>query len=189
MKKITIFSFLLSTAAISLNGLTLSGSAATGVTNLVGGNSTFVIVDTAGDGLDFGITNVGANLVAGASFGDDYIAAYNSVAVSFGTTVPGNAIFNLGTGGTAAGQQFYVVAFGTQSGDNITVTASDTFGVLAGSNWQLDANNSGTYSYGVELVAFPTVNGAEFTVVPEPSTYAALAGLLALGYVMVRRRS
>src|SRR5690606_37702183 len=29
---------------------------------------------------------------------------------------------------------------------------------------------------------------AEFTVVPEPSTYAAFDGLLVLGYVVVRRR-
>lgn len=171
-------------------GIQLSGTAAASVTNLVAGNSSFVIVDTAGDGLDFNINSVGATLASDTSFGDDYIAAYNSVVGVFAVDLPGGANFSLGVGGTAAGQQFYIVAFGTQSGDNITVAANDTFGVLAGSNWQLDSNNSGTFTYNTELEQFPTVNGAQFTVspVPEPSAYALLSGVLALGWVMVRRR-
>jgi len=56
-----------------------------------------------------------------------------------------------------------------------------------------------TLALGSESVGFNTTNkwdtayagtltASSFTLVPEPSTYAALSGLLALGYVMVRRR-
>jgi hypothetical protein len=193
MKKITILSILLSAAAVNLHGLQLSGTAATTVANLVPGNSSFVIVDTTGgDTLNSSAFTVGLTLTAGTSFGDYYVAAYNNVAGGFGVSVAGNALFNLGDGTTAGGDTFYVVAFGTNSGDGITLSGGDTYGILAGGNWQLDGNNSGIFSYGAgptDLNQFGTANGAEFSVVPEPSTYAALAGLLALGYVMVRRRS
>ena len=191
MKKIAIISLLLSSAAVSLHGLQLSGTAATATTNLAEGNSSFVIVDTTGgDTLNAGAFTDGLTLTAGTSFGggDYYIASYNSVVGGFGTSVPGNANFNLGDGATAASDTYYVVAFGTNSGDGITLANGNTFGILAGGDWQLSANNSSISQYGTNMVQFGNVDGAQFSVVPEPSTFAALAGICALGAVMVRRR-
>lgn len=181
---------LLAAAALNLNAISLSGTAATTVTNLAEGQSSFVIVDTTGgDTLTASDFTAGLTLTSGSSFGDYYVAAHNAVAGGFGVSVAGNAVFGTGTGGTAAGNQFYVVAFGTNVGDAITLAAGNTFGLLAGSDWQLDANNSGTFSYGAELEQFGTINGAANTVVPEPSAFAMLSGMLALGWVAIRRRS
>jgi len=191
MKKTVITSILLSALAVNLHALNITGTAATSVTNLVAGNSTFVIVDTSGaDTLTSSAFTSGLTLTSGGSFGNYYVASYNAVVGGFGTTIPGNANFNLGDGSTSAGDTFYIVAFGTKSGDGITLSGGDTFGILAGSDWVLNANNSATEIYGSDLQQFSTANGAEFSiaVVPEPSTFAALTGLCALGAVMVRRR-
>lgn len=185
-----LFSLLLSVAAINLNALQLSGTASTNTTNLAIGNSSFVIVDTTGGqtltSADF---TAGLTLTAGSSFGNFYVASYNGVAGGFGVSVAGNANFNLGDGATAASDYFYVVAFGTQSGNGITLTGGDTFGMLSAANWQLPVSNAALVSYGAELTQFPTVNGADFSVVPEPSSFALLTGVLALGWVAKRRRS
>lgn len=58
--------------------------------------------------------------------------------------------------------------------------SSATVSFLAASGTQLTiTNNGGQGGSGI---------GIRLSAVPEPSTYAALSGLLALGYVMVRRR-
>ena len=49
-----------------------------------------------------------------------------------------------------------------------------------------DTTNGGAYIHRIDNV---TLNGEVVAVVPEPGTYALMGGLLALGYVMVRRRS
>ena len=80
----------------------------------------------------------------------------------------------------------------------------------ANGNWvnSVDLNSGGTKnfisgaydasyglgSYGIDLAsntAWAVVNqtGGDFAVIPEPSTYAAIAGVLALGVVALRRRS
>jgi len=66
-------------------------------------------------------------------------------------------------------------------------------------SWGVVTTSYATQALGSEAVGFATTNkwnsvyagtltSSSFTLVPEPSTYAALSGLLALGYVMVRRR-
>ena len=186
MKYLLSLSLLL--VASSSYGILLSGSAATAVTNLSTGDSSFVIVDTDGDGLDFSATSVGTSFAVGSSIGDDYIVAFNPVTTVFGTTLPGEANFNLGDGSTASGDSFYIIAFSTQSTNSFTVSSGDKYGILSHANWVLPSNNSGTFSYGSDFNQFSNVDGAAFTVVPEPSTYAMFAGALALGYVMIRRR-
>ena len=189
MKKITLLAFALPALVANLYGWELSGTAATSASNIIAGNSSFVIVDTTGgDTLTSSAFTVGLTLSAGTSFGDYYVASYNSVVSTFGTTVSGNATFSLGDGGVEANDTYYVVAFGTQSGDGITLTNGDTFGILSGADWQLDANDASSFDYGTDMQQFTTFNGAQFTVVPEPSAFAAIAGVMALGFVMVRRR-
>ncbi|MGJ8638867.1 MAG: PEP-CTERM sorting domain-containing protein [Opitutaceae bacterium] len=192
MKKITTISLLLAGSVVSSYGVTLSGTAAINATNFAAGNSSFVIVDTAGDGLDFSTTSVGAVLSAGAFFGNDYIASYNDVVSAFGAiTINGAGIIDIESvsNNVDAGDTFFIVAFGSQSGDNITVQAGDTFDILAGGNWQLPSANGATLDYNAGIAQIDGANGSAFTVVPEPSSYAALAGVLALGCVVARRRS
>ena len=190
MKVSFLFLFTLSTFSVNLFGYSLSGTVATSVTNLLAGDSSFVIVDTTGgDTLDSNFFTAGTTLTAGTSVGNYYIAAQNAVAGTFGVTVPGNATFTLGDGSTTGGDYFYVVAFGTNTGDSVTLSVGNTFGILAGSNWNLGSNNSAVESYGAQFQQFSNVDGAQFSVVPEPSAFAALAGILALSCVMLRRRA
>jgi hypothetical protein len=75
---------------------------------------------------------------------------------------------NVGTSGAATGEIFYF-----PGNDNV------------GGNPTADIQGS----HG--LASYFTLNGngeITFTVVPEPSTYAALIGIAALGYALLRRR-
>ena len=73
------------------------------------------------------------------------------------------------------------------------LATATSFGVISNSTFT-------TLALGAEAISFSgtthvwdtsragTLTGSDFTLVPEPSTYAALAGLCALSFVMVRRR-
>lgn len=192
MKKISLLSLLLAAATVNLHGITLSGTAATTASNISANDSSFVIVDTTGGNTLTSASFVdGLTLTEGSVFGNYYIARYNNVAGGFGgANISGAANFNLGDGSTEDGDTFYVVAFNGLSNDGITLSSGDEFGILSGANWQLPANNAGEFSYGPDFTQFNAFDGAQFTVstVPESSAYALLSGVLALSWVMVRRR-
>lgn len=86
-------------------------------------------------------------------------------------------------GGTGAGYSSTVVnasTNGSATAENIKTISvvSDEFGVIALDVSLAAANNSG----------FGYLGGIQISSVPEPSTYAAIAGLCALGSIMIRRR-
>jgi len=76
-----------------------------------------------------------------------------------------------GINGTEGGDFATVVLSGLAYSDDVFSLSSDMWTAIVGSK---------TYS-------FSQITG-DLTVVPEPETFALLGGLLALGYVMVRRR-
>lgn len=57
-------------------------------------------------------------------------------------------------------------------------------------DFTLPSNDAGVFTFGSEQSQLNGLDGNQFSVVavPEPSTYATLAGLFALSWVMVRRR-
>ena len=139
---------------------------------------------------------------------DDSTAISLAASVTFGTVTGDTSTFTsfadytsnftlLGTGAVAAGAPNNVtasIAGGTLAeGVDLWMLVDDSngkegafflgstpgLGVLVGSPSVAVAGAGGTWS--------ATGSNVQLAV-PEPSTYAALSGLLALGYVMVRRR-
>jgi hypothetical protein len=115
--------------------------------------------------------------------------------VSFGNAEVGNVFGQLGklkggssdNSGNATTFNGQLISFVVTDGD------SGAFGIVSGSD--VFPANAGGVGDTVNVSATALSNFDGFTavtggyqIVPEPSTYAALSGLLALGYVMVRRR-
>ncbi len=81
--------------------------------------------------------------------------------------------------------------------DNATTTGANISSFEDGVNYVtfagLKAKGDGTITLNLAGGATDTtkwmVSGLEMTAIPEPSAYAALAGFLALGWVMLRRRA
>ncbi|MGC6425085.1 MAG: PEP-CTERM sorting domain-containing protein [Lentimonas sp.] len=189
MKKLNLTIISLVALTASASALTLSGTASTSV-SVANGNSSFLIVDTDDNGLSFDANSAGVTFSEGSFLGssDDLVVAYNPIAGFFGSSVPGNANFTLDDNGINAGDDFFIVFFGGSiSGGTVTTTGGDTFGILDGSDWEVGSNNAATLSFGSDYQQFTSAS-ADSTIVPEPSSYAALAGLLALAWVSVRRR-
>ncbi|WP_169305365.1 PEP-CTERM sorting domain-containing protein [Coraliomargarita akajimensis] len=97
---------------------------------------------------------------------------------------------NIGGGGGAAGSANWRTVSNASSlnqWETVTLTVTvdsslgdGTYGGLMLTNNRATAGNAGIPSHYIDNISF--------TVVPEPGTYALMAGALALGAVMVRRR-
>jgi hypothetical protein len=104
--------------------------------------------------------------------------------------------------GFTGGSQLAIVWMTGLTTANTSTAASQSYGILSDVSW-ITPNDGGTSST-YQLIS--TTNNdfftdtaetlnvsdfasrASFNVVPEPATYAAIAGMLAIGAVMVRRR-
>lgn len=97
------------------------------------------------------------------------------------------AIFYTGAGGTGSIVSTQTWADGGADGDTGDIGQADAYFGYSGSNFLsiiLDVQrdgNSGNGGTGLDDLGFGVA-------VPEPSTYALLAGFIALGGVMLRRR-
>jgi hypothetical protein len=187
----TLITSLIASALLvsAASAVTFAGFAATGAT-IAGGSSSFLVSD-GGDGFDFDATIAGLTFASGSTVGgtNDTVFAYNA-AQAFGPTVvvSGNANFSNTTAGLGAGSAFALVLFDGASGASVTTVGGQAFGFHTDVSWTIDANDAGTFGFPANLATLTGV-GSTGTVVPEPSSYALLGGLLALGCVMLRRRA
>ena len=193
MKKTSLFTLLLILFAVNSHALTLSGSAAINLTNFTDGNSAYLIVDTSGgDTLTSADFTDGLTLSTGITFGTNFYVAgegvigsvFSGPELAFGLSLP------LGIGGVASADKYYIVGFSDYSSASVTLAGGDTFGLATAADWTLPLNDGGVFTFGTEQTQLNGLDGNQFSVVavPEPSTYATLAGLFALSWVMVRRR-
>jgi hypothetical protein len=195
MKKIHITLIAAALIANAASAITFSGFAATDLkgadtNNLANGSATFLIAD-GGDGFDFDATAAGLTFAVGSTVGatNDFVFAYNAAQDFTSVSVAsGNAAFSNADAGSSASFGFALMFFDGVGGVSVTTAGGEQYGFYSEANWQIPANDAGTFSFGTDFTTISALTGTNGSVVPEPSTYAALAGLLALGYVMVRRR-
>jgi hypothetical protein len=144
---------------------------------------------TAGGGtFNSNVGDFGIDGVSGAN--DEIDGTVESITITFSENIEFNFIDLGGVGSEAADGASLTVAgstislFSGVSGFNGTTdiyTAPSPITVLTGSDSIVLTGTSATSIFDME--------GINITVVPEPGTYALLAGICALGYVMTRRRS
>jgi hypothetical protein len=186
-----ILSALTSVAVLSSAQATVSltGTALLNAPGLSAGQEYALLVDKAGDG--FGaLSSVGAGLsIAGsATYGSNYELISSGSASLLGGTFSVLTLNATGinlTAGVDANDSFGVLVFGTSTG---TTTAADSFSIWTAANWLLP-NDGSTITAPADFDQISTAAPFSGTVVPEPSSFALLAGCFGLAWVMVRRRS
>ena len=161
----------------------LQDSAGIGIYYAVGTNT------AAGYASSFG-TSTSVSASAFSALGDltwSEIGQTSNYSVEFWTNVGWSG--SAGTSVAASGGETILIALttgltvgSTSDGDNVGLLASNV--VVGG----LGQTNLGTDQFDV-IVGSSTNGLTMITTVPEPSAYAAIAGLLALGCLMFRRRA
>lgn len=200
------FSGVIAGWAVNHTGGTLTSSS-NRTLGAVDADTSGTIWNLNGGSLDFGTANINRGTV-GSNYA--YVLNVNSGSIvagslqnTAGTTVNlnggtitlsatwsmANGIFNMTSGSVSAAALATNgdsrINFFTGSTATLTVTGlglSDYETLWTQTRLRFDGGNAGSFADHF------VVNGSTLTVVPEPSTYAALLGLLALGFVAWRRR-
>lgn len=207
MKKLIAALTVAISATVSQAAVSFTGVAGLNVPGIAIGDVGVFLIDTADSGatgFDLWASNpmlnsiaANANLFSAATYGGvdaGYVFMGNKTAAAAGSNVTlAGGISNIPlANGVNQGDRFAVITF-----DNSTTVAiaGDTFKVWTDPTWVIPADGS-TLSFqanvttGVKqlgLSAVPTATGT-VQAVPEPSSFAAIAGLMAVGFASVRRR-
>jgi hypothetical protein len=167
-------------ASVTISGTSLLNSA-------ISGSSIGVYVASDSGSFTESLMNdlvSGISLTQGTAIGNYTILGTGNVGAAgpFGALVAG-VTFDLG-GNVAAGNEIGVLVFDTSTTSTI---GGDAYGIYTDA-WFVaaDGSNLPLTSTGAP---FQGAAVGSSTVVPEPSSYALLGGLLALGCVMLRRRA
>ncbi len=157
--------------------------------------SIWFIADTNKDGINTSPTESQTfqSLVAGTNIGDDYLLHVNTVNGSLLNT-PANigrfqGIITVNDnaeapGGLLKNANIWVVLWNGE-GATFDPQAGDTFGALNLGVQLPPTTGSGNAFWAIQS----NIVANQYTVVPEPSTYAALAGVGLVGFALWRRRA
>lgn len=140
----------------------------------------------------------GANLSSPATYGDGgYVLMGTKTAAAAGAniTLPGGIAGIPLSNGVGQGDRFAIVTFDSST---TVAIAGDTFKIWTDPTWIIPADGStlgfqGSVTTGIKQLgasATPVATGSVISAapVPEPSSFAALAGLIAVGFAATRRR-
>lgn len=191
MKSINYSLLLLFLSSIqTFASVTISGQALRNATDLSAGQVGVFLVDSSNLGfsnIEFTLS-VGSSLTDPINFGGMSVIGSRTAESSFGSTFLDTAFTFELIDGITQGDQFAFVVFETSS---LEVILGDTVRLWRSADWIvpsdgsfISANASPTSGQYQQLSGDPNFS---FTVVPEPSTYAAIVGLLALAIVGYRR--
>ena len=183
MKIKSLFAGLLLSAVAANASVTISGTSLFNAE--INGYSTGVYV--VSDSASF-TESLMEDLVAGISFtqytaiGDYTVigtAPINLAGTSGSSALTAGITFNLG-GNIATGNEIGILAFNTSTTSTV---AGDAYKLFT-NDWLVQADSAN-----LSLTGGGPFTGASVLTVPEPSAYPMLAGLIALGCVMLRRRA
>jgi hypothetical protein len=192
MKKLIV---LLIAGAISASAsfgasFSLNGSAVFNPASLSGYDTgdTSVWVVNGGGGGAFDVAGL-QSLNSALSLSTGSIGGYE---IAGSNTVTGGGSFRI-VGGIGAinvsasvGDAFGLLVFNSSTASTV---GGDGYTIYTDASWVLPAAGASITFGGSAQPAQITSGGTASTVVPEPSSYALLGGLLALGCVMLRRRA
>lgn len=175
---------LASYGSIAFSGTALNNAAGVSIDDYA-----VLLFDTSGSGFDsaaLSSIDAGASLSSSATYGAGFEVASVSAATDFfgfATILEFDFSYSLGT--ISNGDSFGVLTF---AGSSATAVGGTSYSIFTDSSWTSPADGA-AITFGSDLNTLSSAAGATGTVaVPEPSTYATLAGLLALSFVMLRRR-
>ncbi|MBW8782406.1 MAG: autotransporter-associated beta strand repeat-containing protein [Verrucomicrobia bacterium] len=174
---------------VSAGTLTLSGTgainASSGISVATGAtfNNSGTVAVTSGLTLAEGsaLAGTGSFTPGSTTMTADLSNGFTAITAVSGLTKAGTLTFNLTN--TIAGS-YSLFTGGTPTGSFTGVSITSTALSTSDSNATFSGND-GTWSY----LFTNSTNNLTISAIPEPATYAALAGLLALGAVFLRRRN
>ena len=185
MKIKSIIAGLLLSAVAANASVTISGASI--FNTAMNGYSTGVYVASSSNAFDVslfdfsGSLDFGISFATGSTFNGYTVLGSASIYAAGGSSVLTAGItYNLG-GNVATGNEIGVLVF-----------ENSTTSIIGGDTWQVYTNDWVVAADGSNLSLTGTgapFQGPPVVVVPEPSSYALLGGLLALGCVMLRRRA
>jgi hypothetical protein len=155
------------------NGSVVASGDADNVTGLL--NTTLAAVNT-GVQLDFTLATAGQAYTINV-----WTAGYSTEFATIAGTLTGATTYNSGNLSNPNGEDIYGAALG------VKYSYLNTFTVVADSDndvFNFNIETAGTQYTSSHVI----ISAATISAVPEPSAYALLAGSLALGAVMIRRR-
>ena len=168
-------------AAIGISGTSLNNA-----TTLADGQVAAYLVSTDGSSFgDLSSLTAGLSITDSATYGGSFAFVGDATASFFfgATTLASGITFDL-TGGIDAGEAFAVLVYNASTTNTVV---ADSFQIWTAGDWTVPSEGA-LNSFGSDFTTLSAGSSFSGSVVPEPSTFAALAGLCALGAVMVRRR-
>jgi len=190
MKIKSLIAGLLLSAVAANASITISGTSIFSAD--LNGLTTGIFVSSSSGAFDVSLFNFAESLDAelpfasGTSFNGYTVLGSAPINPAGGNSALVSGVtYNLGAG-VATGNEIGVLAFNNSTAETI---GGEAFSIFTG-GWTVPADGANLGLTGGSSPSFAGVTGTLGTVaVPEPSSYALLGGLLALGCVMLRRRA
>ena len=174
----------------SYGSIAVSGTALNNAGGVSPTDYAVLLFDTSGSGFDTSAVSsitAGSDLSASATYGAGFEVVSTTNAYNFfGIATPVEFNFTYNLGDISLGDSFGILTF---TGSSTSAVADDVYDIFTDATWSSPADGAAA-TFGADFATLSSAPGATgiVTAVPEPSTYATLAGLLALGFVMLRRR-
>ncbi len=199
MKKLIAALSIAVSATVAQATVSFTGVAFLNVPGIAVGDVGIFLIDTSDTGsTGFDVWSptsiaAGASLSNMATYGDTFYALMGTktaTAAGANVTLAGGISGIPLANGVGQGDRFAVVTFDSST---TVAIAGDTFKIWTDPTWIIPADGStlgfqGSVTTGVKQLGVSATPVATGTVVPEPSSFAAIAGLMAVGFAATRRR-